>query len=357
MVRVNEAIPAQAGILKGPHQDSRLRGDALFMHHALTLARTNLGQTWPNPAVGAVVVKDGQIIGEGFTARGGRPHAEPQALAGAGEKARGATLYVSLEPCAHHGKTPPCTDAIINAGITRVVIACRDPNPPVNGKGIEKLKDAGIEVIEGVCETDARILNRGFISAVERKRPYVMLKVATSADEKIAGGKERWITGESARAEVHRLRSEYDAILTGIGTVLADDPLLTVRTPGMQHKSPVRIVLDRSHRLPRGSQLSKTIDVSALWVLGSKTIPEALSTMAEKGITRVMVEAGQKLNTSMLESGLVDTIYWFRAPHVIGEQGLSVVEGALKERMAGWKKIGDTQVFGEDTLDIFERPA
>ncbi|MCE2927853.1 MAG: bifunctional diaminohydroxyphosphoribosylaminopyrimidine deaminase/5-amino-6-(5-phosphoribosylamino)uracil reductase RibD [Rickettsiales bacterium] len=330
-----------------------------FMLRAIELGRTNLGQTWPNPAVGAVVVKDGKIVGEGFTARGGRPHAEPQALAKAGEVARGATLYVSLEPCAHQGKTPPCTDAIISAGIARVVVACRDPNPPVNGKGIAQLQAAGIEVTENICSAEARALNRGFISVVERKRPYVMMKVATSADGKIAGGSERWITGETARAEVHRLRSEYDAILTGIGTVLADDPLLTVRTPGMEHKSPMRIVLDRSHRLPRGSRLSKSIDVSALWVLGSKTIPEALSTMAEKGITRVMVEAGQKLNTSMLESGLVDTIYWFQAPHVIGEQGLSVFTDhniTNPSLLTGWQCCSETE-YSPDHLYVLEPKA
>ena len=333
--------------------------DSTYMKAALSLARTNLGQTWPNPAVGAVVVSGDEIVGEGFTARGGRPHAEPQALAKAGERARSATLYVSLEPCAHQGKTPPCTDAIIAAGITRVVIGCGDPNPLVGGKGIAKLREAGIEVALGVCEQEARDLNRGFISAVEQKRPYVMMKVATSADEKIASHAEAhkreggWITGEEARAEVHRLRSDFDAILTGIGTVLADDPLLTVRAPGLQHKSPVRVVLDRSHRLPRSSNLSKTIDVSSLWVLGSKTIPDALATMAEKGITRVMVEAGQKLNTAMLESGMVDTLYWFKAPHTIGEQGLSVVEGSLKERLAGWKKV-DEKMFGVDALELFE---
>ncbi len=235
-----------------------------------------------------------------------------------------------------------------------MVIACGDPNPLVGGKGIAKLREAGIEVVLGVCEQEARELNRGFISAVEQKRPYVMMKVATSADEKIAGGNDRWITGEAARTEVHRLRSEFDAILTGIGTVLADDPLLTVRAPGLEHKSPVRIVLDRSHRLPRGSNLSKTIDVSALWVLGSKTIPEALGTMAEKGITRVMVEAGQKLNTAMLESGMVDTLYWFKAPHNIGEDGLSVVEGSLKECLAAWTKVSET-MFDRDMLEIYEK--
>ncbi len=376
MARESEIIPAKAGILTEPQQDPRFRGDFNHMQRALMLARTHLGQTWPNPAVGAVVVKDDAIIGEGFTARGGRPHAEPQALAKAGEAARGATLYVSLEPCAHQGKTPPCTDAIIAAGISRVVIACGDPNPLVGGKGIAKLRETGIEVVLGVCEQEARELNRGFISAVEQKCPYVMMKVATSADEKIAypplplgegrgegsphpnllpkGEGIKYITGEAARTEVHRLRSEFDAILTGIGTVLADDPLLTVRAPGLEHKSPVRIVLDRSHRLPRGSNLSKTIDVSALWVLGSKTIPEALGTMAEKGITRVMVEAGQKLNTAMLESGMVDTLYWFKAPHTIGEDGLSVVEGSLKERLSGWTKVSET-MFDRDMLEIYEK--
>ncbi len=223
--------------------------DHRFMQAALSLARRNLGQTWPNPSVGALVVKDGRIIAQGWTARGGRPHAETQALDASRRSTRkGATLYVTLEPCSHHGKTAPCTEAIIKAGISRCVIACRDPNPQVNGKGIEQLKKAGIEVIEHICEKEAREINRGFFSVIEKKRPYIALKIATSLDGKIDCPQKPWITGEQARAYGHLLRSRYDAIATGIGTVLADDPLLTCRLPGLEDRSPVRIVFDSTRR-------------------------------------------------------------------------------------------------------------
>jgi len=262
---------------------------------------------------------------------------------------------VSLEPCAHQGKTPPCVDAIIAAGIATCVVACGDPNPPVNGKGIAKLKESGIEVIENICKDEARELNRGFISVVEQKRPYVMLKIATSADGKIAGGEGGWITGEKSRKEVHRLRSEFDAVLTGIGTVLADNPLLTVRTPGLEHKSPLRIILDRNCRLPSDSKLATSTEISPVWVLNSKTIEAALMQIADKGITRLMVEAGQKINTAFLKSGLVDRIYWFKSPEIIGKDGLSAVSGELSEMLADYKKLSETAAFGNDSLDIFEK--
>jgi diaminohydroxyphosphoribosylaminopyrimidine deaminase/5-amino-6-(5-phosphoribosylamino)uracil reductase len=323
-----------------------------YMQHALALARRNLGQTWPNPSVGAVIVKDGNIIGEGATARGGRPHAETQAIAQAGTKAKGATLYVTFEPCAHRGQTPPCTRAIIEAGIGCAVIACRDPAGHVNGQGIAQLKAAGIEAIEGVCESEARELNRGFISVMERKRPFVALKIAASKDGKIAGGKERWITGEAARAHGQLLRSRYDAILTGIGTVLADDPLLTVRIPGLEDKSPVRVVLDRQNRLPAGSKIAATKDAVPTWVLSTPTLEETLSVLAEKGITRLLVEAGKTLNTAFLQRGLVDRIYWFCAPAAIGEGGLCAIEGGLSA-LASWQVLEHTAL-PPDTLEILE---
>ncbi|MFW0778107.1 MAG: bifunctional diaminohydroxyphosphoribosylaminopyrimidine deaminase/5-amino-6-(5-phosphoribosylamino)uracil reductase RibD [Rickettsiales bacterium] len=326
--------------------------DIEIMHKALALAATNLGQTWPNPAVGAIVVKDGKIIGEGFTARGGRPHAEPQALKQAGDKAKGATLYVTFEPCAHHGKTPPCTDAIINAGIARVVIACGDPAPHVNGKGAATLRKAGIEVVEGVCEEEARLLNRGFLSVVEKKRPYIALKIATSADDKIAGGKDRWITGEASRQEVHRLRSQYDAILTGIGTVLADDPMLNVRIVGLEDRSPVRVILDRHNRLPDKSQIAQTTNKYTSWVLSTPTLEETLEQLAEKGITRLLVEAGKTLNTAFLLSNVVDRVYWFKSPDSIGNKGLDAADGGLYT-LANWHKVDHTAL-PPDTLDILE---
>lgn len=320
-----------------------------FMRIALSLARRNLGQTWPNPSVGALVVKDNHIIGEGYTARGGRPHAETEALQQTGPQARGATLYVTLEPCSHHGKTPPCTDAIINAGASTVVIACGDPNPQVNGQGIVQLKKAGIEVIEHVCEKEAIELNRGFFSTIQKKRPYVALKIATSLDGKIAGGKTRWITGEQARNFGHLLRSQYDAIATGIGTVLADDPLLNCRLTGLEDRSPVRVLFDRKNRLPKDSQLAKTSNDIPLWIMQSP-LPEAMQELAQKGITRLLVEAGQQLSTAFLHSGLVDRIYWFRAPLVIGDEGLAAFSEALPTQ---WKQI-ERRFLGIDNLEIYE---
>jgi diaminohydroxyphosphoribosylaminopyrimidine deaminase / 5-amino-6-(5-phosphoribosylamino)uracil reductase len=238
------------------------------MRTALSLARRQLGQAWPNPSVGAVIIKNGDMIGQAATARGGRPHAETIAITQAGDHARGATLYVSLEPCAHQGQTPPCTQAIIDAGITCVVVACRDPNPKVNGEGIAQLKAAGIDVIEDVCHAEATDINRGFFSVITRGRPFISLKIATSQDGKItnAASKSKWITSEAARQHGHLLRSQYDAIATGIGTVLADDPLLTCRLPGMEDKSPVRIVFDSQLRLPPTSKLVQTAAQVPVWV-------------------------------------------------------------------------------------------
>ncbi len=331
--------------------------DIATMQQALALAKTNLGQTWPNPVVGAIIVKNNAVIGQGCTARGGRPHAETEALAQAGNNAQGATLYVTLEPCSHHGKTPPCVDAIIASGITRCVIACRDPHPNVNGAGITKLKAAGIEVVENICAAEAREINRGFFSIVEKKRPYIVLKIATSADGKIAypaGSEKKWITGETARKEVHRLRSEFDAVLTGIGTVLADDPLLTVRLPGLEHKSPVRIVLDRHHRLPAASHVATSRDSVPTWIVNAPTIEESLRVLTEKGITRVMVEAGQKINSAFINSGLVDRLYWFKAPFEIGSDGLPAFsEESLFKRLEEWKKL-DYIAFPPDQLEVLE---
>jgi diaminohydroxyphosphoribosylaminopyrimidine deaminase/5-amino-6-(5-phosphoribosylamino)uracil reductase len=320
-----------------------------FMRIALNLARRNLGQTWPNPAVGAIVVKDGMIIAEGWTARGGRPHAETQALEDAGALAKGATLYVTLEPCSHHGKTPPCADAIIKAGIRTCVVACRDPNPQVNGKGIKQLHDAGIEIIEDICKQEARDINCGFFSVIEKKRPYIALKIATSMDGKITDPNNRWITGEQARAYGHLLRSRYDAIATGIGTVLADDPMLNCRLPGLEDRSPVRVLFDRQHRLPKNSQLAKTAGDIPLWTMDS-SLPDAIHALTEKGITRLFIEGGQKLSAAFLQSGMVDRIYWFRAPMVIGDKGLSAI--GLAEAIPRFAREA-TLKLGEDVLDIY----
>ncbi|MBT3397327.1 MAG: bifunctional diaminohydroxyphosphoribosylaminopyrimidine deaminase/5-amino-6-(5-phosphoribosylamino)uracil reductase RibD, partial [Alphaproteobacteria bacterium] len=216
------------------------------MRSALALAQRGLGQVWPNPSVGCVLVKDGHPIGRGWTQPGGRPHAETEALARAGDRARGATAYVTLEPCAHHGETPPCAAALVEAGVAKVVVACRDPDTRVNGGGIDALKSAGIDVVEGVLETDAIDLNIGFFTRVQSDRPMVTLKLAASIDGRIAtsAGKSKWITGPGARAHGHGLRARHDAVLVGAGTVNADDPELTCRLPGMTGRSPVRVILE-----------------------------------------------------------------------------------------------------------------
>src|ERR1700731_4873237 len=245
--------------------------DQRFMALALTLGRRGQGRTWPNPAVGAVVVKDGVIIGRGWTQPGGRPHAEREALKRAGDAARGATLYATLEPCSHFGKSPPCADAIIESGITRVVSAIEDPNPEVAGQGHARLRAAGIAVDVGLCAAEAARDHAGHFRRVREKRPHVILKLAVSSDDKIgaAGGKPVAITGEAARARVHLLRAHCDAILVGIGTVRADDPLLTCRLPGMEARSPVRVVLDRSLRISGSSKLVHTARPAPLWVMTS----------------------------------------------------------------------------------------
>jgi len=245
--------------------------DQRFMQLALTLGRRGQGRTWPNPAVGAVVVKDGVIAGRGWTQPGGRPHAEPEALARAGEAARGATLYVTLEPCSHVGKTPPCADAIIAAGIARVVSAIRDPNPEVAGQGHARLRAAGIAVDIGPGAAEAARDHAGHFRRVRDSRPHVILKLAVSPDDRIAaaGRKPVAISGEAAKARVHLLRAQCDAILVGIGTVLADDPLLTCRLPGMAARSPVRVVLDRSLRIPGTSRLVRSARETPLWVMTS----------------------------------------------------------------------------------------
>ena len=327
------------------------------MQIALRLARRNLGQTWPNPSVGAIIVKDGQIIGQGITAKGGRPHAETQALEQAGEKAKGATLYVTLEPCCHQGQTPPCTDAIIKAGISTVVVACKDPNPLISGLGMELLHQAGITVIEKIGEAEALEINRGFFSVITKKRPYIALKLATSLDGKIATatGASKWITSEKSRFQAQLLRSQYDAIATGIGTVLADDPQLTCRLPGLEGRSPVRVVFDRQGRLSKDSKLMKTKDQWPVWEMASP-LSEAMEDLANRGITRLLVEAGAKLSTAFLHSGLVDRIYWFRAPLMIGNDGLAAIGDGFTpvlEELKRWQTIKQSAL-QPDTLDILE---
>jgi diaminohydroxyphosphoribosylaminopyrimidine deaminase/5-amino-6-(5-phosphoribosylamino)uracil reductase len=362
--------------------------DHRFMQLALALGRRGQGTTWPNPAVGALVVKDGVILGRGWTQPGGRPHAEPQALQRASEAAKGATLYVTLEPCSHHGKSPPCADAVIAAGIARVVSAIEDPNPQVAGQGHARLREAGIKVDVGLCRDEAARAHAGHFLRVREQRPYVTLKLAVSADGKIAaaGRKPVQITGEAASARVHLLRAQNDAILIGIGTAKADDPLLTCRLPGMEHRSPVRVVLDRALRLPGDSRLVHSARATPLWIIASETSEAAaamklgaagahvfhlptddhtpgldlravLHKLSEQGITRLLVEGGAKVASSFVKAGLVDEFWLMQGSKVIGGEGLPALEGQQLDAVTispGWR-ADETEVLGNDRLTVYRR--
>jgi diaminohydroxyphosphoribosylaminopyrimidine deaminase/5-amino-6-(5-phosphoribosylamino)uracil reductase len=360
--------------------------DRWHMRAALGLAHRALGSVAPNPAVGCVIVLDGRVVGRGFTQPGGRPHAETQALEDAGPLVRGATAYVSLEPCSHHGKTAPCADALIAAGIARVVVAATDPDPRVSGAGLVRLREAGIEVTEKVCETEARLLNEGFFRKVTQGRPLVTLKLATSLDGMIGtqGGDSRWITGEEARRAGHLLRARHDAVLTGVGTVLADDPMLDCRIEGLGHLSPVRVVADSGLRTPMDSQLVRTAAAVPLWMVTTEhaaaaagerftgagaeviAVPTAdggldvalmLAALAQRGITRVLVEAGRAVAGSLLRADLVDRIAWFRAPAVMGGDGMTAVRSLGVVKVAAMPRFtAETTVrLGQDVLETYRR--
>jgi diaminohydroxyphosphoribosylaminopyrimidine deaminase/5-amino-6-(5-phosphoribosylamino)uracil reductase len=362
--------------------------DRRFMALALTLGRRGQGRTWPNPAVGAVVVKDGVIVGRGWTQPGGRPHAEPEALKRAGEAARGATLYVTLEPCSHVGKSPPCADAIIAAGITRVVSAIEDPNPEVAGQGHAKLRAAGITVDIGLDAAEAAHDHAGHFRRIRDKRPHVILKLAVSSDDKIgaAGRKPVTITGEAAKARVHLLRAQCDAILVGIGTVLADDPLLTCRSPGMEARSPVRVVLDRALRIPGTSRLVHSARETPLWVMtsnlseaaaamklgaaGAQVIRVATTTtppgldlrvvlhaLAGKGITRLLVEGGARVASSFVAAGLVDEVWLLRGAEAVGADGVAALDALPLTSITQSRtfKQRASESLQKDTLTIYER--
>lgn len=349
---------------------------------ALSLARRGLGRVWPNPAVGCVIVdRDGHVAGRGWTQDGGRPHAETEALAQALGRARGATAYVSLEPCAHHGKTPPCAQALIDAGVARVVSAVDDPDTRVAGKGHAMLTAAGIAVRTGVMATQAKALNAGFFSRVVRGRPFVTLKLATTLDGKIAlaSGESRWITGQQARAHTHLERARHDAVLVGIGTALGDDPELTCRLPGVRAAGPVRIVVDTKGRLPVASKLAATARATPVWLLSARPNPAldqagvkvlhvpvgmngvdlvaALEALGGEGLTRVLVEGGATLASALLKAGLVDRLLWYRAPSLMGE-GIAAVTldglAALKDMPRFVRE--ETISLGEDVLETY-RPA
>lgn len=348
-----------------------------FMRRALKLARLGEGYTRPNPLVGAVVVKDGEVIAEGYHARFGGPHAEAVALEAAGEAARGADLYVNLEPCSHWGKTPPCADRIIAAGIRRVIIATRDPNPLVNGKGVEKLRAAGIEVIEGVLGEEAERLNEIFFWWVKTKRPFVSMKLALSLDGKIAtrSGVSRWITGEEARKRVHELRRRHAAVLVGVNTVIADDPQLTVRE--IQGPQPLRVVLDSRGRTPPSARLleeegntviatteAMPAEVEAVlrgrgaevWRLpareGRVDLPALQARLGQEGIDSLLVEGGGEVAWSFLSQGLVCKLYLFYGHLLVGGREIPGVGGPGVERLsqAFRVRIEAVERLGEDLL-------
>lgn len=328
---------------------------------ALALGERNLGCTAPNPSVGCVIVKDGVVVGRGWTQPGGRPHAEAEALARAGAAAAGATAYVTLEPCSNWGKTPPCCKGLIEAGIRRVVIGCLDPDPRVDGKGIAWLREAGLEVVVGVREAEALEQNLGLYRRILDQRPMVGLKLAVSLDGRVATrtGESQWVTGEAARAFGHRLRASHDAIMVGSGTALADDPLLSCRLPGLEDRSPVRIVMDRRGRLTETSRLVATaaelplVHVTA--ADGETSLVAVLTRLAERGITRLLVEGGPGLATSFLRAGLVDRLYLFSAGCLIGGDGAAGVESLGVERLAEaprWQLLS-TRLLGADRLSVF----
>ena len=363
--------------------------DRRFMQLALTLGKRGQGRSWPNPAVGAVVVNDGVIVGRGWTQPGGRPHAEPEALKRAGEAARGATLYVTLEPCSHFGRSPPCADAVIAAGIARVVSAVEDPNPEVAGQGHARLRAAGIVVDVGLCAKEAARDHAGHFRRIRDRRPHVILKLAVSSDDKIgaAGRKPVAITGEAAKARVHLLRAQCDAVLVGIGTVQADDPLLTCRLPGMEAQSPVRVVLDRALRISGTSRLVHSARETPLWVMTSNlseapaamklgaagaqvmrvattTMPppgldlaNVLHALAEKGITRLLVEGGARVASSFVAAGLADEIWLLRGPDAVGADGVAALDALplTSITQSPTFKLWASETLQQDTLTIYER--
>lgn len=365
--------------------------DIRFMLGALALAGRGLGNVWPNPAVGCVIVNSGHVVGRGWTQPGGRPHAETEALKRAGIAARGATAYVTLEPCAHFGKTPPCADALINAGIKRAVIANVDPDPRTAGKGIQKLRDSGIEVSEGVLENEARIINAGFFSLIKNNNPIFALKIAASSDGFIAAapGVKTEITGSIAKNTGHMLRASHDMVLFGIGTLLADDPEYTCRLPGMENRTPIRALLDSSLRIPLDARILKTLDKNELWIfcstgvdmkkqseledMGAKVIvaekldadarPDlgwVASYLGENGITRVLVEAGSGLNQAFIKAQMVDFIHWFSSPIRFNDGSFpafgktTIAKDVLSGTIDGFHMM-DKRECGVDTYMVFEK--
>ncbi len=340
---------------------------------------------WPNPAVGCIVTRGGAVVGRGWTQPGGRPHAETEALRRAGTKARGACAYVTLEPCNHRGVTPPCAQAMLEAGIVRVVGACQDPDPRTAGGGYARLRQAGIEVVTGILRAEAEALNAGFVARIRDGRPLVTLKIAATLDGRIAakGGRSKWITGPEARARGHLLRAGHDAIMVGIGTALADAPSLTCRIAGLEDRSPVRIVVDSALRLPLDSVLAATAREIPTWIVtvsdaskhraftalgvevisvapdsnGRVDIGAALRALGARGLTRLLVEGGGTLAGALLRADLVDRLVWFRSNGVMGGDGIPAVADygvSDPNQMTRFAQIARIAL-GGDSMEQFER--
>lgn len=360
--------------------------DHRHMARALQLARLGRYTTDPNPRVGCVLVREGQVVGEGFHRRAGEPHAERVAIADAGGKAAGATAYVTLEPCCHQGKTPPCTEGLLEAGVARVIAAMRDPNPLVAGKGLQQLANAGLEVACGLLEADARALNPGFIKRMSEQRPFVRLKLAMSLDGRtaMASGESQWITGEAARADVQKLRAGSSAIVTGIGTLLADDPSMNVRLsaaelPGVQGEEfvlqPLRVVLDSRVRTPVTARMLKlpgqTLvcvnesarqeQLDALLAVGAEVLrlprggggldlQALLAALAGRQVNEVLFECGAALAGAAMQAGIVDEMLVYLAPHLMGDKAMGLVQLPGAERMADRidLRLTDVRRIGED---------
>ncbi len=358
------------------------------MRAALALGRRGLGSTWPNPSVGCVIVRDGRVVGRAVTADGGRPHAETQALAMAGEAARGGTAYVTLEPCSHHGQTPPCADALIAAGIARVVVGARDCDKRVSGAGIARLRAAGVTVEDGVLAEQAGELASGFFLNIRERRPLVTLKLASTLDGRIATrtGESQWISGEPSRRGAHALRGRHDAVLVGVGTVLADNPDLTCRIEGFRRRPLVRVVADSRLRTRLTARVVATARAAPSWLLaradadprraealaacGAQVVAVApaaigidiaagLRALAARGITRLLVEGGGQLAGSLLRAGLVARLAWFHAPAVMGGDGWPAAQAFGVEVLASMPRFVRQAAtpMGDDMLTLFRRVA
>ncbi|HEY8794524.1 MAG TPA: bifunctional diaminohydroxyphosphoribosylaminopyrimidine deaminase/5-amino-6-(5-phosphoribosylamino)uracil reductase RibD [Gemmatimonadaceae bacterium] len=354
--------------------------DAAFMRRALELARKGWGQTAPNPMVGAVVVRDGAVVGEGYHTRFGSPHAEVEALRAADDRAAGATIYVTLEPCAHTGKTPPCADALVAARVARTVIAVRDPNPVAAG-GVERLRNAGIEVTIGIEESAARELNAPYFHSFVEQRPWITLKLAVSLDAALADatGHSRWITGDDSRRLVHEMRAGSDAIGVGIGTALADDPSLTVRDAPAPRVPPMRVVFDRAARLPLHSVIARTVHeapalvvaatppaarVAALEAAGVRVIQAAslrvaLDALGAMGVRSLLVEGGARLAGALIGTGMVDRLVIFQGSAIFGAGALDAfafVPPTEVERAPAWRALERREI-GADTMTVYAPPS